>query len=239
MAVDYSYFEESKNPKLILDCIKYNSEFRKAHPDYFYPEGITIFSGSQGDGKTLSASRLATNILRDYPKAIFCTNTNIKSIFNKTVEFTGLESLEIVQNGEQGVVYFIDEIQNYLNSLMSRNIPLSTIVELTQQRKQRKLIIGTSQVYSRMAKPLREQVRNVVICKKYFWFFQVNKLIDSQETKEDSNGKLKSYPKKTFIWIHNPLFYKNYNTYSKISGLTGKADNSVVLIDKENNLVGG
>ena len=237
MAVDYEYFRESKNPKNYIDCLKFNVEFRKNHPDYFYPEGITIFSGSQGDGKTLSATRLVTNILRDYSKAIFCTNLEVKSVFNKTVEFTGLEDLEKVNNGEKGVVFLIDEIQNYLNSLMSRNIPLSTIVELTQQRKQRKLIIGTSQVYSRMAKPLREQVRNVVICKKYFKFIQVNKLIDSQETKENSQGRLVTYPKETFIWIHSPLFYKSYNTYQKQYGLTRK-ENNVVVIDKENNLVG-
>lgn len=237
MAVDYEYFRESKNPKNIIDCLKFNAEFRKNHPNYFYPEGITIFSGSQGDGKTLSATRLVTNILRDYPKAIFCTNLEVKSVFNKTIEFTGLEDLEKVNNGEQGVVFLIDEIQNYLNSLMSRNIPLSTIVELTQQRKQRKLIVGTSQVYSRMAKPLREQVRNVVICKKYFKFVQVNKLIDSQETKENSSGKLITYPKETFVWLHNPLFYKSYNTYQKQYGLTRK-ENNVVVIDKENNLVG-
>ena len=52
-----------------------------------------------GDGKTLSASRLVTNILRDYPKAIFCTNTEVKSVFNRTEKFTGLESLEEVEKG--------------------------------------------------------------------------------------------------------------------------------------------
>ena len=47
MSVDYSYFQESKDLKLVVECLKFNAEFRKLHPNYFYPEGITIFSGSQ------------------------------------------------------------------------------------------------------------------------------------------------------------------------------------------------
>ena len=100
MAINYDYFEGSKNPKDILDCIKNNVEFNKNHPDYFKPEGITIFSGSQGEGKTLSAIELIKNILVDYPKAVFCTNTEIKGIYNRTCEFTGLECLETINNGE-------------------------------------------------------------------------------------------------------------------------------------------
>jgi hypothetical protein len=78
MAILDDYFEGSKNPKDIIDCISYNSSFNKEHPDYFKPEGITIFSGSQGEGKTLSAVEFCKNILVDYPKAVFCTNTPVK-----------------------------------------------------------------------------------------------------------------------------------------------------------------
>ena len=184
MEISYDYFEGSKNPKNLVDCVKHTMEFNKNHPDYFKPEGITIFTGSQGEGKTLSATELARNICRDYPKCYFCTNLEVKGIYNKTFDFEGLESLELINNDEKGVVFFIDEIQNYLNSLLSKNVPLSTIVNLTQQRKQRKLIIGTSQVYGRMAKPLREQVKNVIICRKFLKFIQINQLIDSMETTE-------------------------------------------------------
>ncbi len=232
MAIDTSYFDGSKNPKNWFSCLHHNLKFSKAHPDYFRPEGITIFSGSQGEGKTLSACELCKNILRDYPKAIFCTNLPIKGIFNKTVEFTGLDDLENINNGELGVVYLIDEIQNYLNSLLSKNVPLSTIVNLTQQRKQRKLIIGTSQVYGRMAKPLREQVKNVVLCNKKFWFLQFNQLIDSMQTQE-VNGQLHTVVKHTFIWFHTPAMYKSYDTYKKQYGLT-RPEKDVIVVNSEN-----
>lgn len=234
MAISYDYFEGSKNPKNIVDCIANNLEFNKQHPNYFKPEGITIFSGSQGEGKTLSAVEFCKNILIDYPRAIFCTNTAIKGIYNKTYEFTGLECLENINNGEYGVVYLIDEIQNYLNSLLSRNVPLSTIVNLTQQRKQRKLIVGTSQVYGRMAKPLREQVKNVILCRKVLGFVQVNKLIDSMLTHENSNGELVTVPKKVFVWFHSPLMYKCYDTYQKQYGLAKPPENNVIVVNSEN-----
>lgn len=237
MAIDYNYFRGSKNPKNLVDSIKHNIEFNKAHPHYFHPEGITIFSGSQGEGKSLSAVLFCKNILMEYPKAIFCTNLEIKGIYNKTVAFTGLDCLETVNNGEYGVVFLIDEIQNYLNSLLSKDVPLSTIVSLTQQRKQRKLIVGTSQVYGRMAKPLREQVKNVVLCKKLLKFIQFNRLIDSEQTLE-VNGKLEMVVRKFFVWFHSPDLYNSYDTYKKQYGLTRPSKNVVVLNSMSDSLTG-
>jgi hypothetical protein len=233
MEISYDFFEGSKNLKDLTGCISNNIEFNKTHPYYFKPEGITIFSGSQGEGKTLSAVQLCKKILASYPKAIFITNTEITGIKNLTLPFEDLEDLEIYNNDEYGVVYFIDEIQNYLNSLLSKNVPLSTIVNLTQQRKQRKLIIGTTQVYGRMAKPLREQIANVVLCKKILGFIQVNKLIDSRETVE-KDGKLVSFPKKVFWWFHAPDLYKCYDTFKKQYGLTRKSENTVIVVNSDN-----
>lgn len=234
MSVEYRYFEGSKNPKNVVDCIKNNIEFNKLHPNYFHPEGITIFCGSQGEGKTLSAVQFCKSILMEYPKCKFCTNLPVEGIFNKTYVFEDLDCLETVNNGEYGVLFLIDEIQNYLNSLLSKNVPMSTIISLTQQRKQRKMIVATSQVYGRMAKPLREQVKNVVLCKKVLGFIQFNRLIDSMETQE-VNGKLVTVPKKRFWWFHSPALYKSYDTYKKQYGLTKPPETNVTILNTMDN----
>ena len=35
--------------------LRYKAEFRREHPTYFDPEGLLVFCGPQGSGKTLSA----------------------------------------------------------------------------------------------------------------------------------------------------------------------------------------
>ena len=55
--------------------------------------------------------------------------------------------------------------QNY------KNINPEVMTQISQQRKQRKHIVCTSQVFGRMAKPLREQFSAVVKCQKYFVCF--------------------------------------------------------------------
>ena len=138
----------SLNPKHVFDTVKYKIDFRKNNPDYFDPEGIMIFCGSQGSGKTLSAVQYVLKVLKEYPKAILCTNVDILELPEDTqvIEYDGLDCLKNIENGQLGVIYFIDEIHLELNSLESKNIDMDVIVELSQQRKQRKHIVGTSQV---------------------------------------------------------------------------------------------
>ena len=211
------FLEGSVNPVNMARSLKYKIDFARENPDYFKPEGILIFCGSQGSGKTLSAVQYIKKVCEAYPKAILVTNVEIFGLSPHTqvIEYDGLDCLKNVENGQKGVIYFIDEIHLELNSLESKNIDMDTIVELSQQRKQRKHIVGTSQVYMRMAKPLREQVKDIVLCKNYFHLFQYNKLIDGFESHEE-NGKLVCDIVGTYMWFHSPELYKSYDTYAKM-----------------------
>lgn len=131
------------------------------------------------------------------------------------IEYDGLDCLKNVSNGEYGVVYFIDEIHLELNSLESKNIDIEVIIEISQQRKQRKKIIGTSQIYFRLAKPLREQIFDIVICKNFFGCLQYNKSVDGFKTREE-NGKLKYEVKHRTFYFHTYEMYNRYDTYAKM-----------------------
>ena len=127
-------------PKDFINAVKYNYQFNKEHPDFFVPDGIIIFSGSQGQGKTLSAVKYVDNLLKFYPKAVICSNVIIKGYEDRFTFFDGVRKFKEVDNGEYGVIYFIDEIQLLFNSLESKNMDLNLFTTICQQRKQRKHI---------------------------------------------------------------------------------------------------
>lgn len=200
-------------------------KIKNSNPEEMKCVGINIFCGPQGSGKTLSMVHYFKKIIADYPKAIVVTNFEFNfDIPNEVIQYKGFEDFEI-ENGIYGVIYLLDEIHLILNSLESKGVPLSVIVELSQQRKQRKLILGTSQVYSRMAKPLREQIRNVILCKNLFGVFQLNYLIDAFETAENSSGKLEVKKMKTSFFFHRKEDYTNYDTYKKMANYVGISNN--------------
>lgn len=131
------------------------------------------------------------------------------------IEYDGLDCLKYISNGEYGVVIFVDELHLELNSLESKNVDIEIMIEISQQRKQRKKIIGTSQIYFRLAKPLREQVFDIVDCRNFFGCLQYNRSIDGFKTREE-NGKLKYEVKKRTIWFHRTDMYNRYDTYAKM-----------------------
>lgn len=131
------------------------------------------------------------------------------------VAYDGIDCIKDLSNGIEGVLYLIDEIHLEFNSLESKNIPIEVMVEVSQQRKQRKHIVGTSQVYMRLAKPLREQIDTVVICKNYLSCIQYNTVINGK-TATEQNGKLNADILRKFLWFHRPSLYDSYDTYAKM-----------------------
>lgn len=211
------YLDGSMNPWNICRVIKHNYDFFRSHPDYFRPEGLLVFCGEQGSGKTLSAVQYVRRLCEEYPKAVLCTNVDITGLPDTTevVEYDGLDCLKRLENGYFGVIYLIDEIHLEFNSLESKNIDIEVMVEVSQQRKQRKHIIGTSQVYGRLAKPFREQIRNVVLCSNFCKVLQINTLIDGSKSTE-KDGHLVTDTVKKFFWFHMPELYNSYDTYAKM-----------------------
>lgn len=132
-----------------------------------------------------------------------------------TIEYTGLDMLKYVCNREYGVIYLIDELHLELNSLESKNIDIEVMVEISQQRKQRKHIVGTSQIFMRLAKPLREQIHDIIICHNFWGVIQFNKWINGM-TAQEKDGKLVAECKGRYIWPHSPDMYSQYDTYVKM-----------------------
>lgn len=210
---DKQCLKGSLNPINAGRSLHYKSQFRRAHPTYFDPSGLMIFCGPQGSGKTLSAVKYCRELVQKYPDCIFCSNVAIDGV--DSVPYDGIDSLFNLSNGYNGVLYLIDEIHLEFNSLESRNISIEEMIEFSQQRKQRKHIVGTSQVYMRLAKPLREQIKDVVLCHNYLNLIQHNQLVDGESAVEE-NGKFKSRVVKNYWWFHTPELYGSYDTYAKM-----------------------
>lgn len=155
-------------------------------------------------------------IIDDNTGAIITTEDILQGRFvNVCVEYMGLEYLKYLENDEYGVIFVIDEIHLELNSLESQNIDIDVMIELSQQRKQRKHIVGTSQVFMRMAKPVREQVFDIILCREFFSSIQFNKLIDGTSATEE-NGKLVANVRKRIIYTLSPEYFERYDTYAKM-----------------------
>ena len=201
-----------------VDVAKYKRKFRKEHPEYFDPSGILVFCGPQGSGKTLSAVQYVTKLAEKYPQMILVSNVDIHGLADKikVYPYTGLSDLSKYNNGFAGVVFLIDEIQIEFNSLESKNIDPSVITEIAQQRKQRKHIVGTSQVFGRIAKPFREQFKYVMLCRCLFGCLQFNTLIDGEYAMVNDDGHIEAQKTKRFLWWHRPELYESYDTYAKI-----------------------
>lgn len=218
-----SFLSDALSGKLsfrgLIDCLKYKRDFRVDHPEYFDPDGIMVFCGPQGSGKTLSAVAYVIKLAQQYPNMILCTNVAIdETVLNgiKVYPYTGLHDLSKYCNGYAGVVFLIDEIQIEFNSLESKNIDPAVIQEIAQQRKQRKHIVGTSQVFNRIAKPFREQFKYAVMCRNFFGCIQYNGVVRGDECTVDDDGRVSTEHVKHFLWMHTADLYKSYNTYAKI-----------------------
>lgn len=225
MAVSGNALKQELKPTNIFRLIKYNHDFYKANPTYFRPDGLVVFVGPQGSGKTLSAVNYVYKLLELYPYALLVTNLELRDYpvdGKKVFYFENAEDLQKYSNGKNGVIFLIDEIQLYFNSLESKNINPEVMVQISQQRKQRKHIVCTSQVFGRMAKPLREQFDVVILCQKWPFGLQRNRLVDRDSIEGDNSTgtNLKGKVRKTFWYFKSPDMFGRYDTYKVIE--TGK-----------------
>ena len=206
--------------KDLIEKIKYDRKFRKEHPEYFDPDGLMVFCGGQGSGKTLSAVKYIDKLCQIYPNVVVVSNIKLDLVHydKEIIEYQSIEELSKMDNGYAGIICFIDEIQTEFSSLESKSIHPSVIATISQQRKRRLHVVGTSQLFKRIAKPWREQCNVVVDCGCILGFLVKNYVVDFGSIAEDENGNLTTYEyNEHHFFFKGPRLYSMYDTYERVS----------------------
>lgn len=192
-----------------------------------------------GKGKTLSCVKRIKELKEKYPQTTLISNVVIKGIENveyfenadKLVEL--LKKIDIKNN--KGYIIFIDEIHVVLADLFLKIDPIF-LQFLSQQRKLSIHIIGSSQMYDRLPKFIREylvQSGQIILCNKIFNVIQINKWAEMEEVEEDSKNAIILHKVKLKYFIHTIDLYESYDTYAVISQIKnmmkGRQDNGIRL----------
>ncbi len=234
-----------KESKVHLETIRDDLEARK-NKDFFRPIGTQVYIGEQGSGKTASAVYHVQKLRDRYPRALVVSNLHFTKLRALTfsskaelqnhlvhidprkqyIRFDDMDQLALVltgvNNGKFGVIYLIDEIHSYLNAKDSKNIPMYVFSEISQQRKQRKVIIGTSQLFMRAAIALREQCQWVIACNTYFGVWTVQKAYKGSDVElfyssKATQGQKTISPKRVGWFMQSRQLRESYDTFQKIS----------------------
>lgn len=198
-----------KLPKQVVDDI-FNKD-----PDFFNYQGCIIFEGRQGAGKTISMIEFARRMQEEYPKALCTTNLCYK---NEDTELGDWRMLINYKNGINGVIVCIDELQNWFSSNDSKNFPPEMLEIITQNRKNRRIILGTSQNFYLLAKAIRSQATEVRRCSTLLGALT---FVRRFEPILDSEGNVQEFKKRGwYFFVHDKELRESYDTYKVIKRLS-------------------
>ena len=187
--------------------------------DPFPFAGMWLFSGSQGSGKTLLMMHLLKQIIEECPNAIVVSNISIYGI--PSYSYTGIEDFDKYNNGADGIIFVIDEIHTLFNSLESKGMPLSTMQVWCQNRKNRRLILGTSQRFTRISKGIREQATWNYECRKGLASVLYSYRVYDGSLYDDDGKYTEQEPPRSF-YVPKVSVMRMYNTLEVVK----RADNT-------------
>ena len=209
--------------------MRLNAKQAKAGHQKFTEYGMTLFTGHQGGGKTMSLVLELERYRKKYPTVYIATNFgyNYENESLKRID----DILEVVQRIKKdpdfiGLVIGWDEIQNDFDN-GTRTFPVSLLRTITQQRKQGIKMLATSQVFTRVAKAIREQTYSVVECKTLLFRWTFQRWYDAEEFEYNINNptaRKKMFAKKKFSFIQHDDLRALYNSYAVVDALTDLKD---------------
>ena len=201
-------------------------------PEFFSHQGCIVFTGRQGQGKTIAMVEQAMNWQKEYPKALEIDNLNYEF---QNSQLDDWRQLIDYKNGIYGVIVMIDEMQNWFSSNQSKNFPPEMLQVITQNRKNRRVIMGTSQCFNRLSKPIREQATEE---RKCFTIFGCITFVHRVEPILDSTGEvIKRKHRGFYYFVHSDTLRNSYDTYKVIESLRDSGFQEQAKIQEIRNVI--
>lgn len=200
-------------------------------PKNQFPTGTRVYKGFQGSGKTLSMVKYAFDVQKIYPNCIVVSNIKIKGLKN----YIYIENDNILQtalaysSGERGMLILLDEAHLYFNK--KTGISLDVLTAISQQRKDRKRLVFSSQIWEELDISLRKQVKEIVSCRCIAGKIQINSISDGETLSYDKlAGEYVAKHIRTEVFKHYKSLYDSYDTRQKIINNSdyNRTTNSVV-----------
>lgn len=193
---------------------QFTDDMFERDPEFFKYQGLIIFEGRQGSGKTMSMVEFILRMQEEYPLAKTTTNFGLTTQNKKLKDW---QMLIDYKNSKQGVIVGMDELQNWFSSNDSKNFPPEMLSVITQNRKNRRIILGTSQNFYLLAKAIRSQATEVRRCSTFFGCLTVVKRV---EPILDSEGNVQEWKNRgMYFYVHNKKLRNSYDTYKVIENL--------------------
>lgn len=196
---------------LILFPNRLAKDIYNRNPLDFKEHGLHLFCGEQGSGKTTALVEMLLRWKQRYPAMKIYSNMAYKHEDGKLNHWKDILDLN---NDTYGATIVIDEIQTWFSSNESKDFPPEMLTEISQQRKQRKAIIGTAQVFSRIAKPIREQATYIYLPMTFLGCLTIVRKTKS-EWWDNEKQKFKRYLG-MYFFVHTEEIRNSFDTYKKI-----------------------
>lgn len=210
---------------------QYVDDLYNRKPDFFNPQGLIVFTGRQGNGKSAALFQYAMELHDQYPLAKCISNT--KYCYQDKA-LTHWSQLTSYKNTHKGVIVILDELQNWFSSNMSRNFPPEMLSVITQNRKNRRVILGTAQNFYLLAKPIRSQCTEIRECLTLAGCLTI---VVKREPIVDNDGDVKEMKYRgIYFFAHSRRLREAYDTWSIVDNLmrSGFHDNPLIKDDSVN-----
>lgn len=197
--------------------IYWGTIFKKCDKDKDkFPFGIWFFDGKQGSGKTLSCVFLALQFKKKYTDLHLISNVEVKGFPNAVYFSTPTELVQILnENGEdhKHTLVIIDEALSYFAE--NGGIDPGLMSEITQNRKQRRLMFIATQKFKRVNNRIRDFSMRTIKC-RHFGSFQYNVIRDDETLVFDKN-EMDFIGRRigSFIFKRNNELFSQYDTFAK------------------------
>ena len=186
--------------KIFIDAPKMFILDRVNRPAYFFPvHGLIVFEGRQGSGKTSSMVHFIHDLQKQYPRLKVITNFGYAA-----EDMTLFDWHQLIDycNGYEGVCVGMDELQNWFSCKQSANFPPEMLGVVTQNRKNRRVILGTAQNFYMLAKDIRTQCTEVRRCMTFGGVFTV---VHRVRPICNSGGDVEKFENiGWYCWVHTP-----------------------------------